>query len=184
MLLKLGGARAAGLLVHTVVVHRPEDEAIRSLAAEYRAYPVAARSADGELSDTLRAGIEVIANRESRQDATAVLICLGDQPLLRLEVIRALIEGWRGSGVQAVRPSYRESPGEPGHPLLVDRSLWGYAAEMRGESGFGPVLERRGIGVRTIQVGGRNPDVDTPDDLNTLEEFATAIHPVPSPPDA
>lgn len=184
MLLKLGGARAAGLLVHTIVVHRPDDEVVRALAAEYRAYPVATRSSEGELSDSLRTGIEVIANRESSHDATALLICLGDQPLLRLEVIRALIEGWRGSGLQAVRPAYRDSPGEPGHPLLVDRSLWGYAAEMRGESGFGPVLERRGIGVRTISVGGRNPDVDTPDDLGTLEEFATGTHQVTGPPDA
>lgn len=184
MLLKLGGARAAGLLVHTIVVHRPEDDVIRALAAEYRAYPVPTRSSDGELSDTLRTGIEVIANRESSQDPTALLICLADQPLLRLEVVRALIEAWRGGGLQAVRPAYREAPGEPGHPLLLDRSLWGYAAEMRGESGFGPVLARRSVGVRTIPVGGRNPDVDIPEDLNSLEEFATGIHQVMSPPDA
>lgn len=184
MLLKLGGARAAGLLVHTIVVHRPDDDAVRALAAEYRAYPVATRSAEGELSDSLRAGIEVIANREASHDATALLICLADQPLLRLDVVGALVEAWRKGGLPAVRPAYRDSPGEPGHPLLLDRSLWGYAAEMRGESGFGPVLERRGIGVRVISVGGRNPDVDTPDDLNILDEFATGIHQVMNPPDA
>ena len=168
MLVKLGGARAAGLLVNTIVVHRPDDEVIRALAAEYRAYPAAMRSAEGELSDTLRTGIEVLSARERGEARAAVLICMGDQPLLRLDVINALLDGWQ-SGAVAIRPAYRDSPGEPGHPFLLDRSLWGYATELRGESGFAPVLAARGITVRTIPVGGSNPDVDTPEDLQALD---------------
>lgn len=175
VLLKLGGARAAGLVVHTMVVHRPEDEAVRALAKQYRAYPVAARESDGELSDSLRAGIETISNRATREVPHALLICLGDQPLLRLEVIRALIDTWRGGEVPAVRAAYRESPGEPGHPLLVDRSLWGFAAEMQGESGLAPVLARRGIGMRILTVEGRNPDVDTREDLSALDVPLSAV---------
>jgi molybdenum cofactor cytidylyltransferase len=168
VLLKLGGARAAGLLVNTIVMHRPDDDAIRSLAAEYRAYPIALRSSAGELSDTLRAGIEAITDREKQQQSTALLICLADQPLLRIEVIRALIDGWK-SGTPAIRPAYRDSPGEPGHPLLIDRSLWGHAAEMRGESGFAPVLASKGVAIRQLPVGGSNPDVDTRGDLEALD---------------
>lgn len=168
VLLKLGGARAAGLLVNTIVMHRPEDEAIRALAGEYRAYPIALRSDNGELSDTLRAGIEAISEREKRQEALALLICLGDQPLLRLEVIRALIESWK-AGNRAVRPAYRDSPGEPGHPMLLDSSVWSLASDLRGESGFAPVLAQRGITVRTIPVGGSNPDIDTTEDLQALD---------------
>ena len=156
------------MLVNTIVVHRPDDEAIRELAAEYRAYPIALRSAEGELSDTLRAGIEVLSARERREDRAAVLICLGDQPLLRLDVINALLDAWK-SGAVAVRPAYRDSPGEPGHPLLLDRSLWAYSNELRGESGFAPVLAARGVTVRTIPVGGSNPDVDTRADLEALD---------------
>ncbi len=167
MLVKLGGARAAGLLVNTIVVHRPDDDAIHALAVEYRAYPVAMR-AEGELSDTLRTGIEVLSARDRGEDRAAVLICMGDQPLLRLDVMKALLDGWK-SGAVAIRPDYRDSPGEPGHPMLLDRSLWGYAAELRGESGFAPVLAARGITVRTIPVGGSNPDVDTPEDLQALD---------------
>lgn len=168
--MKLGGARAAGLLVNTIVVHRPDDDAVRALAAQYRAYPVALRSAEGELSDTLRTGIEVLSERERREEEAAVLICLGDQPLLRLDVMKALLDAWK-SGAVAIRPAYRDSPDEPGHPLLLDRSLWGYATELRGESGFAPVLAARGITVRTIPVGGSNPDVDTPEDLAALDQI-------------
>jgi len=169
VLLALGGARAAGLVSNTIVVHAPEDEAVRSLIIDYHAHPVAARSALGELSDTLRAGIEAVSSRETGLEPSALLICLGDQPLLRIEVIRALVEAWRTSGLPAVRPAYRDSPGEPGHPLLLDRSLWRLAAELRGESGLAPVLAARGIAIRSIPVGGRNPDVDTREDLSALD---------------
>lgn len=172
VLVKLGGARAAGLIVNTIVVHRPEDEEIRNLAAEYRAYPVETRDPDGELSHSLRTGVEAVANRNSAHDQSAILICLGDQPLIRLDVIRTLVEVWARGRTMAMRPAYRDSPGEPGHPLLLDRSLWYLASEMRGDSGFAPVLANRGVNVRSILVGGTNPDIDTPEDLHALDQPA------------
>ena len=174
VLLKLSGARAAGLLAGIVVVHRPDDDAVRDLALQYRGYPVAVRDPMGELSLTLRTGIEAIEQRGPARQREALLICHGDQPLLRLDVIHALADAWAHGGAIAARPTYRDTPGEPGLPMLVDRGLWRLASEMRGESGFGPVLESHRITVRTIQVGGSNPDVDTPEDLARLEDTPTA----------
>ena len=169
VLVKLAGAKAAGLLAGILVVHRQGDETVRDLIKEYRAYPVPARDPEGELSSSLRTGIEAILRRGPSPDREALLVCHGDQPLLRLDVIHALIDPWARGGALAVRPAYREAPGEPGLPMLVDRSLWRLAEEMRGETGFAPVLERHGIRIREISVAGRNPDVDTPDDLATLD---------------
>lgn len=174
VLLKLAGARAAGLLTGIVVVHRPDDDAVRDLALEYRGYPVAVRDPMGELSLSIRTGIEAIEQRGPAQQREALLICHGDQPLLRLDVIHALADAWAQGGAVAARPAYRDAPGEPGLPMLVDRSLWRLAGEMRGESGFSPVLASHGITVRTVLVGGSNPDVDTPDDLAGLEDAPTA----------
>ena len=173
--MQLAHARAAGLVAGTIVVHRPGDDAVRALATEYRCHPVETRVSDGELSWSLRTGIDAITGRGSPREDEALLICLADQPLLRLDVIRALVEAWSRSGVKAVRPSYREAPGEPGHPLLIDRSLWSLGVEMRGEAGFGPVLERHAISVRAISVAGDNPDVDTPEDLKALDEEKRAM---------
>lgn len=170
VLLKLNGARAAGLLAGIVVVHRPDDDPVRAIALEYRAYPVAVRDPLGELSLTLRTGIEAITQRGPAQQREALLVCHGDQPLIRLDVIHTVVDAWAHGGAVAARPAYRESPGEPGLPMLVDRSLWRLASEMRGESGFAPVLAAHGITVRSISVGGRNPDVDTPEDLAGLED--------------
>ena len=73
-----------------------------------------------------------------------------------------------------MRPSYRDAPDQPGHPLLVDRSLWHLADEMRGDTGFAPLLARYRVNVHTIPVAGTNPDVDTPDDLKRLGVEPTA----------
>jgi len=169
VLLKLGGARAAGLLAGTVVVHRPEDDAVRALAAEYRCHAESMRASDGDLSMTLRTGIEHIKSRGSSDTQQAILICLADQPMIRLDVIKVMVETWARIGAVAVRPTYRDEPDRPGHPMLLDRSLWHLAGEMRGDSGLGPALAAHRIGVRTIPVAGKNPDVDTPEDLKLLD---------------
>jgi molybdenum cofactor cytidylyltransferase len=169
VLLKLGGARAAGLIGPTVVIHRPEDDAVRALAGEYRCHAEAMRVNDGDLSMTLRTGIDSVKGRGSADSQQAILICLGDQPMLRLDVIKAMVETWARIGAVAVRPAYRDAPDQPGHPLLLDKSLWHLADEMRGDSGFAPVLAAHRINVRIIPVAGSNPDVDTPDDLKLLD---------------
>ena len=163
----LASARLAGLIDRTFVVHRPEDRAVADLAAEYMAWPVETQG-DGDLSDSLRTGVTEIRSLDSGRNRSGILICLGDQPLVRLEVIRSLAMEWRG-GLQAVRPSYRGDPGTPGHPLLLDQSLWPLAAELSGESGFGPLLASHHVPVHHMSVGGANPDIDTPADLERLE---------------
>jgi CTP:molybdopterin cytidylyltransferase MocA len=172
VLLKLGSARAAGLIAGTVVVHREEDEAVRTLATEYRCMPVAITRPDPELSVSLRTGLDALTGRGSRFDREAALICLGDQPLLRYDVIRALVETWDRNATPIVRPSYRDEPGKPGHPMLIDRSLWPLASELRGDSGFGTLFEVRRMAVRMVSVAGSNPDVDTPADLQALDAIA------------
>jgi CTP:molybdopterin cytidylyltransferase MocA len=116
--LKLGGARAAGLVSLGVVIHRPQDDAIRTLAREYRCHPEALRVNDAALSWTLRAGIEYIKSRGSTDPQQAILVCLGDQPLLRLDVIRALVEMWHRAGRSppariVTHPASRHRPGGP-----------------------------------------------------------------------
>ncbi len=168
VLATLSGARIAGLVNRTFVVHREADSAIQELAARYLAWPVPLRDQTASFSDSIRTGVAEIRSLDSGREPSALLICLGDQPLLRLEVVRALFHVWKG-GVRVVRPMYRGDPGVPGHPILLDRDLWPLAAELSGESGFGPVFERHRVPVHTISVSGNNPDIDTPADLEALE---------------
>jgi len=51
----------------------------------------------------------------------AVLVVLGDQPFIEVEIVRALLEAYRVGGKPLIVPSYDL---HRGHPWIVDRSLW------------------------------------------------------------
>lgn len=111
--------------------------------------------------------------RGTRPDAGAAIILLGDQPLVRGDVVAALVTAWRGGNGTFIRPRYADAPGQPGHPVLLDRSLWPLAQRLHGDDGFGTLLASGAAGRVLIDVAGRNPDVDTPADLDTLQGLSS-----------
>ena len=93
------------------------------------------------------------------------MVFLGDQPLVRLETVVALRNAWTRHPGRVVRPVYRASPDVPGHPVVLDRSVWPMVESIEGDRGYGD-------GGVTIPVDGSNPDVNTPLDLSALEDSA------------
>lgn len=148
-----------------VVVVRAEDQQLAALAAESAEVVRLPATGPVELASSLRAGIAALEQPGRTPVPAGALICLADQPELRAEVIAAVVGHWRRNRAPAVRPRYLGAPDVPGHPLLLDRSLWSLAAEASGDAGLGPVLARRPGLVQTVDVPGRNPDIDTPADL-------------------
>jgi molybdenum cofactor cytidylyltransferase len=132
--------------------------------------PVVNADAAAGLGDSLRLGVLHLERTLPYGGPTAAVIFLGDQPLVRPDVVAALVAAWRSGTAAVVRPRYSEAPGEPGHPLVVDRTLWHLAARLTGESGLGPALAERGIAPLVLDVAGDNPDVDTRRDLTNLED--------------
>ena len=53
----------------------------------------------------------------------------------------------------------------PGHPVLIDRSLWPLVQQLEGDEGLGAVLRSGQVAVDLVPVDGRNPDIDTRADL-------------------
>lgn len=119
------------------------------------------------LATSLRRGLAALADVDP--PAGAALIVLADQPLLASRTIAALVRQWRATGL-SVRPRYALHPAEPGHPVLLDRSCWALANTLEGDTGLGPVFRARPDRITTVDVPGANPDVDTPDDLHSLED--------------
>jgi CTP:molybdopterin cytidylyltransferase MocA len=60
----------------------------------------------------------------------------------------------------------------PGHPTLLDRSVWPLASELEGDHGFANLLASDSLDTFLLDVPGDNPDVDTRADLHALEEFS------------
>jgi molybdenum cofactor cytidylyltransferase len=95
-----------------------------------------------------------------------VLVVLGDQPLLRPGVVRAVLDVAASPGAahaDFVRPRYAADAAP--NPVLVRRSAWALAAGLDGDRGLGPLLAARPELVLEVPVEGANPDIDTPADL-------------------
>jgi molybdenum cofactor cytidylyltransferase len=161
-----GRARAAGLIGRVVAVVAPESEAIGRLARQTGAEVVVNPAPEQGLSSSLRSGLRSLG------EAAAAIVLLADQPLVRLDTLAVLIAAWREGLGTLIRPRYADAGGEPGHPVLADRSLWPLADQLEGEAGFGSIRPIGAAGVAVIDLPGRNPDVDTPADLHRLEGFA------------
>jgi molybdenum cofactor cytidylyltransferase len=125
--------------------------------------PVLNSAPERGLSYSLQLGFTVL----EETDAAAALILLGDQPLVRLGVVKALISAWYSGAEPIIRPRYEGGSNVPGHPVLVARNLWPLIRGVRGDAGFASVGSR--LGQTLVDVTGHNPDVDTLSDLQALE---------------
>ena len=163
-------ARDEGLLTVGVVVHRPDDTDTPRMAREHGLEPhINTRPAHG-MASSLRLGLNALSS-ERWQPLEGALVVMGDQPLLRHDVIEQLIRAFSPS-TDLVRPEYASAPEQPGHPVLVHRRLWDKARSLAGDQGFRVLATWNNVRAGTIRVEGSNPDVDTPEDLAGLDDVA------------
>ena len=117
------------------------------------------------LSSSLRVGLDAVGD-----DAHAALIALGDQPLVPVAVIRALLDAPADASRPVVVPVYPDDRGR--NPVLLRRAAFGLVAEAEGDHGLGPLLAAHPELVAEVAVTGTNPDLDTQDDLARLVDAA------------
>jgi nicotine blue oxidoreductase len=109
---------------------------------------------------SLRAGVRAI----EETDADAVVVVLGDEPLLSAEAVKRVVAA-RGAA-PAVRATYN---GTPVHPTLIERELWPHLLALRGDHGAAGVIGETGFTAVPCDDLASPADIDTPDDLKTLE---------------
>lgn len=165
----VAAARENGLLDDAFVVIAADDKPALRLVRDAGLLPTVNGSPHLGLSHSLHLGLQALEPR-SGHEPSAVLVFLGDQPLVRLDVLERLVGSWRGGMGSALRPRYQQSPDTPGHPVLLSRAVWPLARQLTGDRGFGSLLHSPSSDWVTIDVPGNNPDVDTPADLRALEE--------------
>ncbi len=133
-------------------------EAVIAWSGERR---VANPDPDAGLSSSLRVGFDALPD-----DLDGAFVVLGDQPLVDPAVFRALLRAEVRAGIGFVVPRYVGGGGP--NPVLVLRAGRPLVAETHGDRGLGPILASRPDLVATVELGGANPDVDTPADLVEL----------------
>jgi molybdenum cofactor cytidylyltransferase len=118
------------------------------------------------LASSLQVGLATVASIDRAVDVEAVLVLLGDQPLVRPDVVRALLDAVVPAGRSIVVPAYAAGGGA--NPALLLRAAWPLGAALEGDRGMGPVIAAHPELVVEVPVAGSNPDVDTPADLAGL----------------
>jgi molybdenum cofactor cytidylyltransferase len=157
-------ARSAGLAPIVIVVPPNGELDDLDLGAVRRV--VNPEPAEG-LSSSVRLGLRAL---DMDADVEAAAILPGDQPLVRPEVIHALLVALDESPTTPfVAPRYAVDGAR--NPILARRSIWRLADELAGDSGFGPVLATHPELIRLVPVPGANPDIDTQADLDRLDRL-------------
>jgi CTP:molybdopterin cytidylyltransferase MocA len=156
-----------GLLSGGVAVLAANDAGSLELVRATRLEPLINGTPEAGLARSLRLGIALL-ERETR--IQAAMVFLGDQPLVRLDVIGRLISVWRAESAPIVRPRYAARPEMPGHPVLISRQIWHRVHQLAGDVGLSAIPSADGQTL-LVDVPGDNPDVDTMADLRAIEPF-------------
>ncbi len=115
------------------------------------------------LSTSLKAGFAALPS-----EIMAVVVLLGDMPLVKADLINALIESWRELGKPAALvPTLN---GQRGNPVVLSRELEGMIRGLSGDAGAGQGLRGRND---VLEWPTTDPavlqDVDTSDEISRLQ---------------
>jgi xanthine dehydrogenase accessory factor len=110
------------------------------------------------IASSIRRGLEGLP-----EETKAVLIALGDMPLVAKETVSELLRAHAETGRPIVFPRYR---GRQGNPVLWDRGFLGALRELEGDRGAKDLLERNLDLALAVDVEdpGVRLDIDTPAD--------------------
>jgi molybdenum cofactor cytidylyltransferase len=145
-----------------IVVTGHEDEKVR--AALLKLNVRFAHNPDYEtgMASSLRIGVETAKN------ADAVIICLGDMPLVSAQVMDRLIAAFNPTEHRSiVVPTHQ---GQFGNPVLWGREHFDRLTTMQGDKGARHLIAGLKSDATEIEAdSGVLMDADTPEDLNVLK---------------
>ena len=120
----------------------------------------------GQLSSLL-AGLEAVDGPQ----VEAILMMLVDAPLVSAETVRAVLERYQATRAPIVRPV---RGAEHGHPVLIDRSLFGALRAASPASGAKPIVRAHVSAAGDVPVddAGAFMDIDTPEDYEKIRSQA------------
>lgn len=159
----------AAKLERIVVVVGREGESVRQCLTEFPVHIVANSEAESGMSSSLRVGVAEAARRWP--ESNAILIALGDQPIVEREIIEALVTALsskddNGCAPAIVAPRFQ---GVLGTPVLFTPPLLPELLALHGDRGARSVVERDTSRVRFVDFDRPAPlDVDTAADLTNL----------------
>lgn len=153
----------ARALEHVLVVTRPEDRRVREKLSRMSVGHVMNDNAQVGQSASLRSGMAAVSD-----EVEAVVIGVGDQPLLAASTIHKLIGSWLKDPTPTVAPSYGP---QRGNPVLFSSELFSQLQCLTGDVGGRQLLRQHPPRLIAIQPAWTGLDVDTPQDLAVAASY-------------
>jgi CTP:molybdopterin cytidylyltransferase MocA len=94
---------------------------------------------------------------------SAIVLLLGDQPLVSGRAVARLVEAWRAGAGPVVTAAYG---GRPGHPKLFDHRLLPELLRLDGDGGARDLLAAHPEWVHPVEVGGLGNDADVDEEAD------------------
>jgi molybdenum cofactor cytidylyltransferase len=118
---------------------------------------------NGEMSDSIKVGV-----RSLPQDINAILIVLGDQPQIEVEVIKNILDTYQSIGAKIIVPSYSY---RRGHPWLIERCCWKDLENLNPAYTLREFLKEHHNEIHYLEVNTPSvlQDMDTPQDYQKLK---------------
>jgi molybdenum cofactor cytidylyltransferase len=157
----LGDARAAEI----ILVVNPESGDIVDAAKDFSVRITVNEMPESDMAASVKTGLACID-----RDATGVLVCLCDHPLVRPATLAAMVSAHARMPDAIIIPVYH---GRKGHPTLFPRSLLGeleIRATLRDVIGH----HRAKISFLDVDDEGVILDMDTPEDYRRILDRDTA----------
>ncbi len=114
------------------------------------------------IASSIRAGIQSLP-----ETATAALIVLSDQPLIRSEHFQCLLATWINSSTQIVASEYHQSVGVP---ALFPARFFAQLQSLQGDQGAKSLLIKFDKDVIKIPLPEAELDIDSIEDFNDLKD--------------
>jgi molybdenum cofactor cytidylyltransferase len=147
----------AGIDKIVVVAGHRADEITQALAGMTVRIIFNPDYASGEMLSSIQAGLRALD-----AEVDAALLCLGDQPQMMIDTIRAVVAAGAQSGWgQIVIPSYRM---RAGHPILLPYYLWPEILDCTGTLRDVMAAHRDRTHFLVVDTSTILADLDTPED--------------------
>jgi molybdenum cofactor cytidylyltransferase len=104
------------IIVVTGAARAEVEAAVEQLQREEVRTVFNPRFAENDMLVSLQVGLAVLGD-----DVDAMLVVLGDQPQIEVDVVHKLIDVYQADNARLIVPSFDM---RRGHPWVVDRSLW------------------------------------------------------------
>ena len=144
-----------------IVVVGSSDGPVRDALAGLNVRFVRNAAADEGMASSIAVGVSALT-----AETQAVLVALGDEPLVGRDPVRRVIERYRQGGASVIAPTFR---GVRGHPVLFDRTVFPELAALSGDRGARAVADRDPARLALVELDVAKPvDVDTAEDLARL----------------